>query len=208
MASFSLTGFLKEARRRRVFRVTALYIVGAFVALQVADLAFPGLGIAGSAIRYVWMGAILGLPIALFFGWRYDIVGGRIVRTAASDVDADLSIGRVDFVILGVLSAVVAVIAFGLVGEVSKTRVTETAPRIIAEMHPNSIAVLPFVNMSDDLNNEYFAVGIAEEIPNGDIDLAVVVEVARLERNVLMSPTFDLRPLKFSRPGLHQHHNR
>ncbi len=166
MATFSLTDFLKEARRRRVFRLVALYIVGAFVALQVADLAFPGLGIAESAIRYVWMGAILGLPIALFFSWRYDIIGGRIVRTPVSDVDVDLSIGRVDIVILGALSIVVAVIAFGLVGEVSKTRVTETAPRVFAATNPNSIAVLPFLNMSEDPNNEYFADGISEEILN------------------------------------------
>jgi hypothetical protein len=94
MATFNLKNFLIEARRRRVFRVMAIYIVGAWVALQAADLAFPGLGIEESAILYVWIGAILGLPIALFFGWRYDIIGGRIVRTAVSDVDADLSIAR------------------------------------------------------------------------------------------------------------------
>jgi hypothetical protein len=98
MATFSLKHFFREARRRRVFRVTAIYIVGAWVALQAADLAFPGLGIDESAILYVWIGAILGLPIALFFGWRYDITGGRIVRTPASDVDTDLSIGRTDYV--------------------------------------------------------------------------------------------------------------
>jgi hypothetical protein len=119
MGTFSLKNFLKEARRRRVFRVTAIYIVGAWVALQAADLAFPGLGIKESAILYVWIGAIMGLPIALFFGWRYDIIGGRIVRTAVSDVDADLSIERSDYIILAVLSVVVVVVAFGLVGEIS-----------------------------------------------------------------------------------------
>ena len=81
MTALSITAFLKEARRRRVFRVAALYIVAAWIALQAADLAFPGLSIPESAIRYVWMGAILGLPVALFFGWRYDIIGGRIIRT-------------------------------------------------------------------------------------------------------------------------------
>ena len=41
--------------------MAALYIVGAFVVLQVADLAFPGLRIPESAIRYVWIAAFLGL---------------------------------------------------------------------------------------------------------------------------------------------------
>jgi TolB-like protein/Flp pilus assembly protein TadD len=179
MTTFSLKDFLREARRRRVFRVTALYIVGAFVALQVADLAFPGLGIEESAILYVWIGAILGLPIALFFGWRYDIIGGRIVRTAVSDVDADLSIERVDYIILVALSLVVAAIAFGLVGEISKTRVPETAQFAVRDFDPNSIAVLPFVNMSSDPEQEYFSDGVSEELLNVLSKLPGLLVVAR-----------------------------
>jgi len=166
MATFSLIVILREARRRRVFRVTAIYIVGAWVALQAADLAFPGLGIKESAILYVWIGAILGLPIALFFGWRYDIIGGRIVRTAVSDVDADLSIERADYIILVALSVVVAAIAFGLAGEILKTRVLETTPFAVTDIHPKSVAVLPFVNMSSDPEQEYFSDGISEDILN------------------------------------------
>ncbi len=166
MATFSLKAFLREARRRRVFRVTAIYIVGAWVALQVADLAFPGLGIKESAILYVWIGAILGLPIVLFFGWRYDIIGGRIVRTAVSDVDADLSIGRTDYVILAVLSVVVVVTAFGLISQISDTRVPETTQFAVTDIDPKSIAVLSFLNMSNDPEQEYFSDGISEDILN------------------------------------------
>ncbi len=164
IVTFSLIAILREARRRRVFRVTAIYIIVAWVALQAADLAFPGLGIEESAILYVWIGAILGLPIALFFGWRYDIIGGRIVRTAVSDVDAHLSIERADYVILVALLVVVAAIAFGLVGEISKTRIPETAQFAITDIDPKSIAVLPFLNMSDDPEQEYFSDGISEDI--------------------------------------------
>ncbi len=166
MATFSLKDVLREARRRRVFRVTAIYIVGAWVALQVADLAFPGLGIEESAILYVWIGAILGLPIALFFGWRYDIIGGQIVRTAVSDVDADLSIGRTDYVILAVLSVVVVVTAVGLISQISDTRVPETTQFAVTDIDPKSIAVLPFLNMSNDPEQEYFSDGISEDILN------------------------------------------
>ena len=64
---------LKELRRRRVFRVAGIYIVGAYVVLQVSDLALPALGLPADHIRYIWLGAILGFPIALVIGWLYDI---------------------------------------------------------------------------------------------------------------------------------------
>lgn len=164
MAAFRITELLKEARRRRVFRVVALYVVGAWVALQVADLAFPGLGIADSAIRHVWIASIMGLPIAVVFAWRYDIVGGRIVRTPASDKEADLSIERGDYVVLAVLVIVATTIASGLVAEISETRVTETAQFSITDIDPKSIAVLPFVNMSGNDEDTYFSLGITEEL--------------------------------------------
>ena len=164
MAAFRITEFLKEARRRRVFRVVALYVVGAWVALQAADLAFPGLGIADSAIRHVWIASIMGLPIALVFAWRYDIVGGRIVRTPASDKEADLSIGRGDYVVLAILVIVATTIASALVAEISETRVTETAQFSMTDVDPRSIAVLPFMNMSGNDENAYFSLGITEEL--------------------------------------------
>ena len=166
MATFSLSDILREARRRRVFRLAAIYVVGAWVFVQIALAVFPAFEIPDTAIRYVWLGVALVLPIALVFSWRYDIKGGRIVRTGSSDANADLSIRRADIVILGGLSIVIAVVSFGLVSEVSKTRAPAATLPVLAEVDPNSIAVLPFLNMSDDPNNEYFADGISEELLN------------------------------------------
>jgi TolB-like protein/tetratricopeptide (TPR) repeat protein len=195
MATFSLTEFLKEARRRRVFRVAALYIVGAWVALQAADLAFPGLGIPESAIRYIWMGAILGVPVALFFGWRYDIIGGRIVRTAGSDVEADLSIRRADYVILAALSAVVAVTAFGLIGRISDTRVTDSARFAVTDIDPKSVAVWPFVNLSGNRNNEYFSDGLTETLLHALAQLPDLKVTARTSSFFFKGRNIDIREI-------------
>lgn len=62
MVTFSVRKIFQEARRRRVFRVIALYVVGAWVFLQVADLTFPAFGIQETAIRYVWLGVLLAFP--------------------------------------------------------------------------------------------------------------------------------------------------
>ncbi len=167
MTGFDAKAFLKEARRRQVFRAAGLYIVGAWAALQVADLAFPGLGIDESAIRYVWIGAALGLPIALILAWRYDIAGGRIRRTRDSEGDADLSIGRADYFILSALAIVIAVSTTELGQRIALTRDTaEYARPSLVDVDPKSIAVLPFVNMSANPDSVYFAHGIAEELLN------------------------------------------
>ena len=83
-----------ELRRRRVFNTVALYIIGAWVALQVAELAFPALEIPERAIRYVWLGAILVFPLVLVFGWKYDISKEGVSRTpgasAAEKADESL----------------------------------------------------------------------------------------------------------------------
>ena len=115
MTGPSSPGFIQEARRRRVFSVAAVYIVGAFVALQVADLAFPGLSVPETAIQFVWIGALIGFPFALFFGWRYDLTDGRVLRTAAVDGESGSPIGRGDQLTLAIMTvALVAIIGIPL----------------------------------------------------------------------------------------------
>jgi hypothetical protein len=64
-----LRNFVRELRRRRVFRAAGVYIIAAWVIVQVASLVFPAIDIADAAIRYVWVGAILAFPLLLIFAW-------------------------------------------------------------------------------------------------------------------------------------------
>ena len=164
MANFSLSHFLKEARRRRVFRVIGLYVVAAWALLQVADLLFESWGISSAALRHVWLGVVLGFPVALILGWRYDIVTGRIVRVASSDESADLSIGRADYIILTAVAAVTVAIVYTTAIDVSDTPDTDPTQAVASEVVANSVAVLPFVNMSDNADNEYFSDGLSETL--------------------------------------------
>ena len=56
-----LGGLIAEARRRRVFRTAGLYIVGAWVLLQVADLALQSAELPESLLRFFWLAALAGI---------------------------------------------------------------------------------------------------------------------------------------------------
>ena len=92
-----------ELRSREVWKTLALYIVGAWVVVQVADLLFPGWCIPEFAIRHVWIAALLGVPIALVVSWQFDISKKGLRRTIASGDDSRTLV-RSDYALLTSLS--------------------------------------------------------------------------------------------------------
>ena len=158
--------FLQELRRRKVFRLAALYIVGAWVVLQVADLAFESWDIASLALRYVWLGAILGFPVALIFGWRYDITTKGIARTPSADAGTqiDLSLRRSDYVILALLMVVAIGVIYQLTVQISDSRSPQLAKLTQQPIEPNSIVVLPLANLSEDDTEQFFVDGMHDAL--------------------------------------------
>ncbi len=154
------SGFMAEARRRRVFRTAGLYIVGAWVLLQVADLALESLGLPDALLRYIWLAAFAGLPVALVFGWYYEITPGGIRKTLPADGagDADLALGIPDYVIIAALAVVVGVVAAGLF---DRARQAET---LSGPYDSKGIAVLPLENLSGDEDQAYFSAGIHDAL--------------------------------------------
>lgn len=154
---------IREARRRKVFRVAALYIVGAWLLLQVADVLFPAFGIAETTISALVYAALLGFPIALVFGWMFDITKDGIRRTAAageSDETGSLALKRTDYAILAALSVVAVFIVYNLLTVIPPPPLPPENPVKLE----NSIAVLTFANISNDPENESFSRGMSEEI--------------------------------------------
>jgi TolB-like protein/Tfp pilus assembly protein PilF len=164
-----VVNLIREFRRRQVFRATVVYMVSAWVILQVADLALPGLGIPESAIRYVWIGAFLGFPLALVFSWFYDITARGITRTAPMDPGSDFELGLQP---KDVSIVVAMVIALGLISSGVVKQIISTDPLTppgeaslpAREVQPNSIAVLPFANIGNDAANVEFALGVHDDV--------------------------------------------
>ncbi len=148
---------LHELKRRRVFRVAGIYGVVAWVVGQVADVVFPALQLPDWTITFVVALLILGFPVAMFFAWVFDIGPGGIERTAplAERAKGMPTVERAAYLFL-------LVIAMGVLGYLLYPRLD--APD--ADRARNSIAVLPFTNLSQDPANDYFSDGMSEELLN------------------------------------------
>jgi hypothetical protein len=141
--------FFEELKRRNVVRVGIAYAVVGWVLAQVAGFAFETFEAPDWVLKTFVAVLQLGLPLALFFSWAFEMTPDGIKRE--KDVDRSQSItartGRkLDWIIIGVLALAVGLLLADKFVFDSPTNDDEIAA---TAGHP-SIAVLPFVNMSDD----------------------------------------------------------
>ena len=153
-----------ELKRRNVFRVGIAYTVIGWVLAQVAGFAAETFGAPDWVMKMFVVFLILGLPLALFFAWAFELTPEGLKRE--EDVDRERSItgrtGRtLDRVIIGVL-----VVALALFAAERFLLDEPAAPATAAAEGKRSIAVLPFANMSGDTEQDFFSDGITEEILN------------------------------------------
>lgn len=153
----------QDLRRRHVFRLTGLYIVGAWLVIQVAATFFPAWGIPETALRYLIVAAVLCFPVALVFSWFFDITVDGIVRTsyAGETADFDYRLKKKDYLILAALACMSVLVIYT---SVENIRESTPAHIPVAKVAANSVAVLPFVNFDGDTNTQYFSNGVTEEI--------------------------------------------
>src|SRR5215831_7285638 len=152
--------FIAELKRRNVIRAAIFYVGAVWALAQGLSQLGPSVGAPEWATRWFLVAAGIGLPFWIGFAWFYEFTPEGLKRE--SEIDPAESIkhhtGRkLDFAIIGVL--MVAVVLLLADRFVPRHGVNET----IAE---TSIAVLPFVNMSEDKTNEFFSDGISEELLN------------------------------------------
>jgi adenylate cyclase len=153
-----IDNFFRELKRRNVYKVAVAYAIVGWLLVQIATQVFPFFEIPNWAVRLIVLAIVVGFPIALVIAWAFELTPEGIKRTEAADAAGERSRGGA-WIYVVFIGAVLSV-GLLLVGRYTASR-NQTEP---AELSSKSIAVLPFVDLSEEHDQEYFCDGISEEI--------------------------------------------
>lgn len=168
--------FYSELKRRNVFRVMVLYVIASWVILQAADVLADILPVPEWTASLVFLLLLLGFPLVLIFSWVYEITpeGIKLERSVEREHSITHQTGRRIEILIAFLAAaaILIVIVDRLVPERPYIADSTADPAITERIEPplqaddNSIAVLPFLDMSESGDQVYFSDGLAEELLN------------------------------------------
>ncbi len=159
-----LSQFWQELKRRKVFRVVAMYAATAFIIMEAGDIMLPRLGLPDWSVTFIIVLLIVGFPIAIILSWIFDITPEGVKKTESIEVAKEQEQSsvsnkrrqRASDAIIVVLMLVVVVLAYPKI--FNKNR----ALHDFSNESNNIIAVLPFMNNTGDSSNDHWQYGISE----------------------------------------------
>jgi adenylate cyclase len=169
--------FFAELRRRNVLRVAAAYVVSSWLVIQVVETLFPVFGLSDAAIRIVVIVLAIGFVPVVILAWAFELTpeglkpDKDVNHSQPTALKTGKKLDRVIMVVLALSLGYFAIDKFVLTpqrqaAEIQQAHQEGRSEALVESYGEKSIAVLPFVNMSSDTEQEYFSDGISEELLN------------------------------------------
>ncbi len=159
-------GFLKELKRRNVYRVGAAYVISSWFLLQVTSSLTSILELPPWVPRFIFVILVIGLIPALIAAWALEMTPDGIRLDRDVDHSARETSGKqrgLNYFIIGILSLTIVMLA---IERVFIADIRQPEAVVAAAVPEKSIAVLPFDDFSRERGADWFADGLAEEILN------------------------------------------
>jgi TolB-like protein/tetratricopeptide (TPR) repeat protein len=187
----------EELKRRNVFRVGAAYAMVAWLLLQLADLVLDNISAPAWVIQAIMLVLAIGFPLALLFAWAFELTPGGLKRDA--EVDRSQSIAtqtgkRLDRLIIVFLVLIVAGLVVERIWFADEVEDTGDGAAM-ATVTDKSIAVLPFVDLSEAQNQGWFAKGLADEILNALMRTPDLLVASRTSAFKYIDSNLDIREI-------------
>ena len=172
-----------ELKRRNVVKVAVAYAIVGWVLIEVSSVLLPTFQAPEWVMRVFSFFIIAGFPVALILSWAYELTpeGIKLERNVAVGESITQVTGRkLDFAIIGALVLALGFVVYNYVlrdgaDESPEVAVVEPEQAVL----PNSVAVLPFENLSLDPEDAFFAIGIHDTILNELAKISALNVIAR-----------------------------
>ena len=198
-----MSGLFQELKRRNVFKVGTVYVVLAWLLAQITDVFLEPFGAPEWVIKTVLLLLIIGFPLALLFAWAFELTPEGLKKEKYVDRSKSITHETGQRLNLAIIFILILALGYFAVDKFilepgRHLETGEVAAQPVAEKEPakeKSIAVLPFVNMSSDPEQEYFSDGISEEILNSLAKIKKLKVAGRTSSFAFKGQNQDLRQI-------------